>query len=106
MISIPVLGLIREKFMSYSLMKKNVVMIAVMFAAMVAFSQTGYAQAQAEAQPEAADNAAAAQDNQAPEQNDDLFGLDEDSENAPAAAEQKSDDNAAPAEDSGNASPR
>lgn len=91
--------------MSYSLMKKNVVMIAVMFAAMVAFSQTGYAQAQAEAQPEAADNAAAAQDNQTPEQNDDLFGLDEDSENAPAAAEQKSDDNAAPAEDSGNASP-
>lgn len=89
--------------MSYSLMKKNVVMIAVMFAAMVAFSQTGYAQAQAEAQPEAADNAAAAQDNQAPEQNDDLFGLDEDSENAPADAEQNADDNAAPATDTENA---
>lgn len=114
--------------MSYSLMKKNVVMIAFMFTAMVAFSQTGYAQAQADAQPQAdvqpqadaqpqaADGAAAnavadntqAQNTQAPEQNseqhDDLFGLDENSENT-QETEQKPDNGAAPVSDSENPAP-
>ena len=55
-------------------------MIAVMFAAMVAFSQSGYAQLGAEP----VENKAA-QDNQPQEQSDDLFGLDE-TENSNADA--------------------
>lgn len=56
--------------MSYNLKNKSIVMIAVMFAAMVAFSQSGYAQLDAEP----VENKAA-QDNQPQEQSDDLFGL-------------------------------
>ena len=66
--------------MSYNLKNKSIVMIAVMFAAMVAFSQSGYAQLDAEP----VENKAA-QDNQPQEQSDDLFGLDE-TENSNADA--------------------
>lgn len=66
--------------MSYNLKNKSIVMIAVMFAAIVAFSQSGYAQLDAEP----VENKAA-QDNQPQEQSDDLFGLDE-TENSNADA--------------------
>lgn len=62
--------------MSYNLKNKSIVMIAVMFAAMVAFSQTGYAQLDGEPA-----DSQTAQNNQPQEQSDDLFGLDEEENN-------------------------
>ena len=90
--------------MSYNLKNKSIVMIAVMFAAMVAFSQSGYAQLDAEP----VENKAA-QDNQPQEQSDDLFGLDEtensnadasktDAANANEASVQSENDGNAPAD--------
>ena len=62
--------------MSYNLKNKSIVMIAVMFAAMVAFSQTGYAQLDGEPA-----DSQTAQNNQPQEQSGDLFGLDEEENN-------------------------
>lgn len=87
--------------MSYKIKNKNIALIAVMFMATMAFSQTGYAQVE-----NAPAETPAAQDNQSLEQSDDLFGLDEEEPVGAEAVQTKADDAAdAPALNSADANP-
>ena len=87
--------------MSYKIKNKNIALIAVMFMATMAFSQTGYAQVE-----NAPAETPAAQDNQSLEQSDDLFGLDEEEPAGAETVQTKADDAAdAPALNSADANP-